>query len=55
MCTIYEVEHYWIKQELIQKHGIHTVRYQGAYLWNSLPSYMKMSNSIEEFKSHLAS
>ena len=56
MCTIYEVDNYWINPELMQKkYGIHAVRYQGVRLWNSLPSYMKMSNSIEEYNSHLAS
>ena len=29
------------------------LRYQGARSWNSLPSYMKLSDSLEECKSHL--
>ena len=35
-------------------YGIHTIRYQGARLWNSLPPHMKTSVTVEDFKCHLA-
>ena len=37
-----------------ERHGIHTIRYQGARLWNSLPSHMKTSVTVEDFKYNLA-
>ena len=37
-----------------EKCGIQTIRYQGARLWNLLPTDMKMSESIDDFKTHLA-
>ena len=37
-----------------ERYGIHTIRYQGARLWNSLPPHMKTSVTVEDFKYHLA-
>ena len=37
-----------------ERYGIHTIRYQGALLWNSLPPHMKTSVTVEDLKYHLA-
>ena len=37
-----------------ERYGIHTIKYQGAQLWNSLPPHMKTSVTVKDFKYHLA-
>ena len=36
-----------------ERYGIHTIRYQGARLWNSLPSRIKTPVTVDDFKYHL--
>ena len=33
------------------KYGSNCFSYQGSYMWNNLPSYIKKANDIENFKS----